>query len=180
MAYTNGTCVLRLAFPIAFALARFIRRGSKRKRKLRKMKSFSFIFIYVGVVHTCKILAFAYAFALASYVWTRLKDEAKRWATPFDLIVTTPPQYMSSVCAFGLMNSDYLHSLNFSLIWVISGEKWKWCWWKHFSAKATSIAVVLFGRLFQGNCAFKLATCLFPACLKAVKILFLTASPFLQ
>lgn len=145
-----------------------------------KWKVFHSIFIYVGVVHTCKILAFAYAFAFASYVWTRLKDEAKRWVTPFDLIVTTPPQYMSSVCAFGLVNPDYLHSLNFSLIWVISGEKWKWCWWKLFSAKATSVAVVLFGRLFQGNCAFKLATCLFPACLKAVKILFLTASPFLQ
>lgn len=100
-----------------------------------KWKVFHSIFIYVGVVHTCKILAFAYAFAFASYVWTRLKDEAKRWATPFDLIVTTPPQYMSSVCAFGLMNPDYLHSLNFSLIWVISGEKWKWCWWKLFFSK---------------------------------------------
>lgn len=55
MAYTDGTCVLRLAFPIAFALARFIRRGSKRKRKLRKMKSFPF---------HASTLAFAFSFAL--------------------------------------------------------------------------------------------------------------------
>ena len=59
MAYTDGTCVLRLEFPIAFASAQFTRRGSKRKRKrkhkLKKMKSFSF---------HASTLAFAFSFAL--------------------------------------------------------------------------------------------------------------------